>query len=528
MAQDPLEIRHPLYQKNCQFWSFYEDHYEGGPSYPGKLNPVALVTGPATNLFREEGAFGTRLYLWQYPLETNKTYQHRLVRALPVNIVAPVIDLYCSTVGKQENVLIDDGGLQEFMDDADMQGQSFLEFLSGCRTHAATRGHTFILVDSTKASGPLNTNADVKAQRIRPYLVEILPENLLNWRLDETGQPTEILYQVEKEVQGNLLESREEDKPDKQLRYWNKAEWIVYRKDGNRHVEVDRGSNPLGRVPLIPLYHHRKHPFLGKSLIKDAAKIQQLLVNWASGFDEALEKQLFAQPVLYSNKEPSAVGVGISTCLHLNPDDKEDFKFTAPPTAPFEAGWDAFYRMVALANKHMGMKASAIMEKENATSPQSGVARAWDFYEADKIMSAMALNEQETAKNVLDLVAEWKGGSYRGNVQYSTKYDLSTVADDISDLLSMQMAGAPPTARREVMRRICAKKLPSLPQDVQKQIDAELKAFGIQPEPADTPEDKNQPGNGPGSGNQARDKAMVKQPTPAQLNLAAAKGEGEI
>jgi hypothetical protein len=500
VVDEPLEIKHPSYMKMQPYWEYYSDHYEGGPSYPSKLNPVAVTANqPATNLFREEGYFGIRLYLWQYTLETNKTYQHRLVRALPVNIVAPVIDLYCSTIGKQENVLIDAGGLEEFLDNCNLQGESLLEFMGRARANASTRGHTFIVVDSTRAIGPVNTQADALSQGIRPYVTEIVPEDLYNWRLDSTGQPTEILYRTELEVPGSILEATKSAKEETQYRFWSKTEWRIYRKDNSRFIQIDGGVNTLGRVPVVVLYHKRAKPFMGISLIKDAAKIQQLLCNWASGFDEALEKQLFAQPVLTSKSEPSEVGVGISTVLHLNPEENEKFEYVCPQTAPFESGWDAFYRMAALANKHMGIKASPIMNKESTGSAQSGVSKAWDFYEADKIMCQMALHEQEAVKQILDLVAAWKSGEYRGNVQYSTKYDLATVADDIADLLSLQMADAPVTGRREVMRRILSKKLPSLPLAVQKQIDKELEVYGIiKPSPIDLAVSGQQPGSGPG------------------------------
>ena len=105
---DPLELKHPLYMKMQPYWEFYADHYEGGPSYPGKLNPVAVTANvPATSLFREEGYFGIRLYLWQYTLETNRTYQHRLVRAMHRLVFLDVL-------GAPSALGVDDGRLERF------------------------------------------------------------------------------------------------------------------------------------------------------------------------------------------------------------------------------------------------------------------------------------------------------------------------------------------------------------------------------------------------------------------------------
>jgi hypothetical protein len=486
MATTPFDERHPIYRENQAKWQYYADHYAGGPSYPLKANPLLSAMGLPGGAAPQSGSQrygGAGSYVQRFPLEPEDAYLHRLARAVTINIVAPVVDLYCATVGKQENIMVNAPGLEPFLDDCDRQGQSLVQFLSGTRQHATVRGVTYLFVDSPQATDTITTQADVQRQGIRPYVVEILPEDLLNWRLDPLGQPLEILFRVQLEVAGSLLDSTENPHVTEELRYWSRSTWATYRKGADgKWAQANAGENKLGVVPIIPLYHKRLRPFEGESLIKDAARIQQLLTNWVSDFDQAIEKQMFAVPVLKSTKEPKEVGVGVSVCLHLNPEDKEEFSYVTPNTAPFEAGWDAFYRLVQLANKHMGLKASPIMTQD--TKSESGVSKAWDFYEADKIMGQMALYEQETVKSALTFAALWQGTEFNGSVQYGTKYDLSTVTDDIEDLLSLQTAGCPPTVCREVLRRIIAKKLPSLPGDVQKTIDAELKKYGVAPEPS--------------------------------------------
>lgn len=478
--------RHPIYQRHAPYWKFYHDHYEGGARYLSKPNQLPLDVQAGGSQQTTPGRFyGTRYYLWQHPLEQADRYLHRLRRACYINIVAPVVDFYCSTVGKQSNVLIDMGSderMQALRDDFDLQGSSYHTFMAKARINATVRGLTFLLVDCTQATGEVRTEADVQAQGIRPYITEILPEKLLNWRLDKFGRCIEALFEVETEVPGSLLQESDRQECGKEYRYWNQSEWRVYQQQGEAIIQADEGTHQLGFVPIVPLYHKKKENFLGDSLVKDAAKIGQLVTNWVSSFDESLENQMFAILTVTTNDTLAEVGVGISTIFKLKPKDgdqgEEKLEFVAPPTDAFDASWNAFYRMVELANKHMGMAPSAVGE---SPSPQSGVSKAWDFFEADKIMSEMATNEQEAAKCVLDFAAKWLNGpqaEFDGSVQYATQYDMTTLADDIQNALSLQVAGAPIAMRKELMRRLKAKALPSLPRSVSDEIDSQIEQMG--------------------------------------------------
>jgi len=488
MDQKALEARHPLYGAQAAAWQYFADQYAGGPGYATKTNPLPQTGGAGLFKPGTEGTAGsgkqysTVYYVWQYPLEITEKFVHRLNRACCVNICAPVVDFYCATVGKPENVLITpDPAFEELLGDMDRQGHGYHQFMAAARTHATVRGLTFLLVDSTRAAGEVVTERDARDQGIRPYVVEILPEHLLNWRLDEAGRPVEILYRVKREVPGSILDPEQGQQPW-EYRYWDAAGWAVYRDAGNAVVEVDRGPNPLGVVPLVALYHRRgEEPFAGESLLKDAGKIQQLVTNWASALDEAFETSMFAVPVVKSKDTPQRVGAGSAVILHLNPEEKEDFYYVTPDTQPFQAGWDAFYRMIQLANKHMGIAPKAITTDK--IEEQSGVAKEWDFFEAEKILAAMALNEQEAAKEVLRLMGLWLNREFAGSIQYATRYDLSTAKEDLDDLVAMQTAGAPATAQRELMRRFVAKKLTSLSDEARTKIDREIEAMRTGPAP---------------------------------------------
>jgi hypothetical protein len=400
------------------------DHYEGGPEYPSKVNPIFRpMLGFTTDLQRN----GLNRYVTMHSLEDTNNYLTRLYRACPVNICGPAVDLLAGTVGSPDTLVMtvpDD--YQQLVDDADLTGNSYSQFMTAARTHAAVYGHTFILCDSTRSAVPLVTEADVISQGIRPYFLEIKPPNLLNWRLDTNGKPIEIMFRVEIERPNSILEGNASEDQPYEYHYWSADGWAVYREMGETFSMVDSGTNPLGEIPLAVLYHKRTAHFLGESMVKESSKYSQLLSNWLSDLDQTMETQSFAQACLRSENPPSQVAVGSTRIIHLHPSKKSsdgtgdigeaDFFFRAPESAPLVAMWDAFFQIVQLANESMSLNPDATTDKSH---PESGISRAWRWHSMEKRLVQMALSEQQCARNMFTFAAKWKGkDQFEGEIIY--------------------------------------------------------------------------------------------------------------
>jgi len=474
---DPILQTHPEFERLSPRWQFYADHYEGGIEYPAKMNPTLVAT--SSHSHPSPNYQGAKCYLWQYPSEPGHRYEHRLNRAWFVDVLAPVVDFYAGAVGKGIQIeRTGEGDWTAILDDVDLRGHSIEEFLQEARSNAAVYGLTFLHVDSTRAQGPVITQADAVQQNVRPYLREILPTAMRNWRLDpQTGRILEAIFEGPPAASQSLL--GDEEKPVQVLFYWSTTEWRKYevRKSeaGLGALQVGGDAHSLGVVPIIPLFHKqclRDGVLAGESLLKNSAKLANLLTNWASALDEAFENQMFAVPVLKSKDKPSEIGVGTSSVLHLNPEEGEEFSYVTPETAPFEVSWEAFFRLISLANIFMGVEAPNL---EGKATVQSGVSKAWDYVKADKVMTRMATNEQESAKSALQFFALWMGkAEFPGTVQYPQEFDTSSLDDDLNQLLKAQAAGLPPSARKAMKKKYIAKALPSLDEKTQHDIFEEI------------------------------------------------------
>lgn len=478
-VKDITQARHPLYTFNAPIWQFYADCVEGGPLFPQKYNPLAR---PVIGAIVETAASaGLNRYLVKHPLEDSSEYIARLYKCPNVNLCGPAIDLLVGTVGAPDNVVLEVGpDFQQMLDDVDLTGLSYLQFMADARAHAATYGHVFILVDSTKANGPLVTEADAIIQGIRPYARQILPKDMLSWRLDSNGAPTEILFRVKTEVPGSILEATDAKEEVYEYRYWDRSQWVVYKEVGEDVVQVDQGVNPIGVIPVAVLYHKRIKPFLGESLVKESARYGLLLTNWLSDLDATMTMQSFSQACLRSKDAPTQVGIGSAKVLHLSPETREgdqtygaeDFFYRSPDSGPLSTMWDSFFRLVDLANESMSLQPEATTDKSH---PESGISRAWRWHATTKRLVMMATNEQETARSLFYYAARWKGmDAFNGQIVYGTHFDLSALEQDIQNMLAIQTMGIPASAQNEMKSRIVKKALPNLDPVKADQIDQDM------------------------------------------------------
>ncbi len=474
---------HPNYTENAPRWQFYLDQYEGGPDWAQKINPIRYGNGSGIEKPSAKHS-GVSRYLWQHPLEDHYRFEHRLNRASFADILSPVIDFYAGAIGK--GIQIESGAdkdFEEFLDDADMRGCSLLQVMEEARTSAQVFGVTFLLIDAPRVNTEIRTEADAKAANLRPYLREITPLAMRNWRCSPiTGELLEVTFEVFPEISSKIQESGQSK--SRRFFYWSQnewQEWMVEAGDKEEKVALlGQGVNQIGKVPVVALFNkrvNRRGPLAGESLVKNTARTAVLLSNWLSSVDESAENQMFAQLVVEASEAPSEIGVGATQCVHLRPDRNEKIYYVAPDTAPFEAVWTAFFRMWAMANVLMGCEAPNISDTpEN----KSGISKQWDYIKADKIMLRLAQNEQEAVKQILEIAGLWMDTTgkkkFAGQVRYPTEFDTQTVQDALSGIIQAQAAGMPPAVLRELKKKYVAKALPSADEEVKMEIDKQLES----------------------------------------------------
>lgn len=402
MAID-IERRHEYYNDWRDSCTFLWLSYEGGKAY-----------------------HTSDLMLDKYPRELDLLYAERRKRAYLLNFFAATIDGYVASVFRRDPVRTGaeatTGGdnaelsqpIQGFIEDATGDGTDLNTFSRRVATLALAAERTFVGVD-------IRTGGT-------PYVYEIHPSNVLDYSVDKTtGELRWALVCEEEVVDDDPMVERQ---IYERYRLWTPTEWSVYDEDG---TQLDSGRNSAGRVPIILVPGHT----VGLPTY-DISLIQKRIYNLSSQLDEILNNATF--PMLYV---PAAEGVSdVSTLdtefsqegtehplvvgparLLVLPTDKDVNSiipgWLAPPDGPARVIMDERRALVDAIRNLAGLE----RRDPDTISPQSGVAKAYDFRETNERLVSLAQLMEDFETSLMGLVnAYGLGGEV--NVSYEKDFQV--------------------------------------------------------------------------------------------------------
>ena len=147
----------------------------------------------ANEAFLGSGGFSNGNYLDKYPRESEEKYQERQKIAYYENMFAPKINRYIGYLFKQTPTRTSNNNLiKKIFDDVDNRGNNIDVFMSNFAKNAKIRGVNLLLVDMPKIL-PDNLKEQIE-QRKLPYFVEILPERVIEFKLDEFGKFEYVMF----------------------------------------------------------------------------------------------------------------------------------------------------------------------------------------------------------------------------------------------------------------------------------------------------------------------------------------------
>jgi len=466
MAADPtlkqvLAQRHPLYDEFSADWQFFLDSYLGGTNY---------TRGGS--------------YLFSHDREDPKRFAARLNRAVFNNYTRKVVDIYKSFIYRQPILRTsDDEKINLFLSDADRQGHSFDRVMSESVAKLAfTMGHVVVLVDLNKRTeGDALSRADEQDKQISPYISVYAPTNVMDWSLNADGSYRWIRLQEPAPDTSNPYTVRGKAGP--RYRIWTESDWRLYDEDG---VQVDGGPNTIGRVPaerIAPLDHPVKSE-LGLSIVSDIAPLNRSIYNYRSLLDEFLYLQCFNVMAIPIPGDPKAVDtvkklvstLGTSTGVFFDPTKGGAPSYLSPPMPPA----DFLLRMIESSAKEI-IDLAKLQDRSASAKGESGMARAYEFIEAEAVFSSIARNLEDGERRILNLVNLWGDDSSTiDTVPVTTEYpDSFSVTDfnqEIENTLSLLTMDISDTFNQKLKEQIVKQALPSLEDADEETIFAEIAA----------------------------------------------------
>jgi len=481
--KDLVENPHHVFKSYYDFWCFLLNSYEGGIDYCkaaiGQSTGANSLKNWAFKIFAggREVRSTRQGNLFMHPKERHEDYNERLQMSYYYNFCSPIIDIYTDHMFKQP-VNEDFGNIEESVEqrseNIDNKGSSIGEFRKEMADLAQLYGHIFIITDSPAYQGKVLSKADIYNNNLLPYFTFHHPQNMLNWSLDQFGNPYWILLRESLDVNIDPFNFDKSKTEVSQYRLWTREEWIVYDIE---YKEINRGVHGLGVVPMTCIFDKQSKKlrnFLGISSIADIAFITRDIYNSCSELKQILRDQTFAFLAIQGEaSEYDDLSIGTSKGL-IYPENRNPPQYISPPSANAETYFKHIDRQVAKVFQLAKLEGGSVQAPEGQSAiQQSGVSKAWDFNQTNSALSKKAGNLEDGETKLWQVFGRWLDDEFDGSITYPNEFSIQSLNADLDEAEKMARLNLGVEFNKEVKSTIMKKKFPRMSnKDMQRMIDA--------------------------------------------------------
>ena len=423
-TRDQAIAVHKDYQETVNNWEYYIRSYNGGYDY---------MVGQ---------------YLHRYNLELDNEFNQRLANTPCDNHCKNIIQIYSSFLfrvipSRDFGSLADEPTINNFLKDADLEGNSLNAVIKQAQNYASIYGHCFLILD--KPNVTTNTRAEELDQDIRPYLSIVTPENVLDWNYER---------QLNGKYELNYLKIREEvdRKGGTYMRVWYPDRIdTIYMAEREEPRVIDTVDNMIGKIPAVILYNAKSHKrWIGQSDLTDIADLQKAIYNEYSEIEQLI--RLTNHPSLVKTPSVNA-SAGAGAVIEMPDELEPNLKpyLLQPSGSSLQSIMDSIKNKVESINRiaHTG----AVRTQKTGIS--SGVALQTEFELLNARLSEKADNLQISEEQLFRLYALFQNGVFDGEINYPDSFN---IRDYASDLIYYQQAKSlsigSPTFNKEVDKEI--------------------------------------------------------------------------
>lgn len=382
------------------------------------------------------------LHLTKYVNETAQEYTARL-RATPLeNHCKSVISTYTSFLFRQPcdrdlGTIVADPIVEDFLEDADMDGRSFNNFMKEVSTWSSVFGHCWVLV--VKPNVGAITLGDELQQGVRPYVNLITPLLVTDWNWSRLANGRYYLDYFKYIEDANDSTST--------VKEWTKTEihtWVIDHE--NRTViEHTVEPNGLGEIPAICAYN-QKSPVrgIGISDITDIADAQRFIYNMTSEVEQSV--RINGHPALVKTPGTEA-SAGAGAVIHM--EDNLD-----PGLKPYMLTVSTDVNSIFTAIQHYSEIIDKISNtgsiRSTSANRMSGVAQEQEFQLLNARLSEKADNLELTEEQIWQWICYYQGRSWDGEIKYPDNYNINDDLADIEKLVKAKQAATDPTVIKKI------------------------------------------------------------------------------
>ncbi|MDU2064418.1 MAG: hypothetical protein E6713_06200 [Sporomusaceae bacterium] len=415
-----------------------------------------------------QGGFKTGDYLVPHIRETPEKHLRRKRLAYYLNYVSVVVNSHVNPVFRKnpERQWQTNDLFSRFIDDVDTQGTPMSRWMKEAGRQAKLHGVCFLVMDNV-ADQPMNM-ADVIKNRAFPYVYMVTRKQVTNCVCNKVGQITEFSYTVAAESSFGSATKTE-------TWMWTSTDWLCQRADGTIHA----GTHGLGHCPVVPLLSRKSSPgkLMPQSEFYNIAQSNLALYNLCSEIRELQRAQAFAiltYPLSDDgqDKEDAAeLVVGPENMLPYDGTLSNRPEYIAPPAEQLQQLREERSDLIKEIFRMAELSHVTGVETKN-----SGVAKAWDFEQANQVLADFALNCQDAEIKLAILFELWTNKKVGYTCKYSDDFGIVDVAGELDEVAKAIDLNVSPEFNVEAKKKAVAAYLNDIPEDRYDAVIADIEA----------------------------------------------------
>ena len=386
-------------------------------------------------------------HLTRYQLESENEYTARLRETPLQNHCQSVISVYNSFLFREEpkrefgsiEYLQE---LQDFLEDADMDGRSLNAFMKDVATWSSVFGHAWLIV--AKPNVGAFTQADEQALGVRPYVSLLTPMVVIDWQWirSPSGRFELNYFKYLEDVNGDVRTVKEWTKETIRTTTVNLKDELI--------LEDLLEVNGLGKIPATIAYNGRSTVRgIGVSDIADLADAQRFIYNATSEVAQSI--RLDSHPSLVKTPETQA-GIGAGSLIHMPENMDPGLK---PYLLEFSgASVSSIYQSIEATIASIDKMANTGAVRATESRTMSGVAMETEFQLLNARLSEKADNLELAEEHMWTLWCEYMGYTWDGSIDYPGSFNMRDTGKEIEQLRMAKDTATDPVVLRKIDEHI--------------------------------------------------------------------------
>jgi hypothetical protein len=348
--------------------------------------------------------------------------------------------------------------------------------------HCGLYGHIVHLMDLPRATEAPLTQADAG----EPFLCAYTPTDVADWRIDDYGAVTAVKL-LEVETQPDIKVGATEDRF--RVRYVTQDRWDLVSYDG---TAGDGGEHGFGRLPVVFQYAKRRalSTVLGQSVLNDP-NLYIDLYNLTSEKRELLRNQVFSILNLPLGDGPDKMSVTqlVEILKASGGVGTENVMFSALP-AQFisaDAGNVTVYQEECAKLLRSIYRLAGVPWEADSRDAEAEGSLKLKRQDMSQILSSYADECEKAEYQFVELWFRHKHGdrwqqeldNAQVVIRYPDTFDVTPFAELLEEAQAAVALDLPPTAMKEIRRRVIAKFLPDVTPSVLEAIGKELDQLAV-------------------------------------------------